>query len=45
MVNFKGVLTDAIFCSHKLDCGGTYVVTKLPETPGQQMVPEGKCLN
>ncbi|KAM0858124.1 hypothetical protein ACQ4PT_048028 [Festuca glaucescens] len=31
--------------NHKLDCGGTYVVTKSPETPGQQMVPKGTCLN
>ncbi|KAM0829081.1 hypothetical protein ACQ4PT_067099 [Festuca glaucescens] len=28
--------------NHKLDCGGTYVVTKSPETPGQQLVPKGR---
>ncbi|XP_047051509.1 DNA-dependent metalloprotease SPRTN-like [Lolium rigidum] len=28
--------------NHKVDCGGTYVVTKSPETPGQQMVQKGR---
>jgi hypothetical protein len=34
--------SDAIFCSHKTNCVGTYVV---PGKQGQKMVPKGTCLN
>uniref|UniRef100_A0ACD5Y1V3 Uncharacterized protein n=1 Tax=Avena sativa TaxID=4498 RepID=A0ACD5Y1V3_AVESA len=39
----RNVAACRAFCgSHKLDCDGTYVLTRSPETPGQQMVPNGR---